>query len=64
LFPTHRRRFGVNEMVLWSAKSILKLVGGVPGDDWSILPVHEVVETRYNVGGHTILLEPYVLTEF
>jgi hypothetical protein len=51
-------------MIFWTGSSVLKLVGGVPGDDWSILPVHEVVETTYNVGGHSALTGAYVLEEF
>ena len=53
-----------NDMVFWTGTSVLKLVGGDPGDDWSILPVHEVLETNYNSGGHAALTGAYILTEF
>ena len=33
----------------WEASSVLKLVNGEPGDDWSIFPVREVVKTTYQV---------------
>jgi len=39
----------------WTASSTLKLVGGDPRDDWSMFPVHEVVETRYSTGGNSTL---------
>ena len=29
----------------WEASSVLKLVNGEPGDDWSIFPVHQVLKT-------------------
>ena len=52
------------DMVFWTGSAVLDLIGGDPGDDWSILPVHEVLETTYNVGGHSALTGAYVLTEF
>ena len=48
----------------WRASSTLKLVGGDPGDDWSIFPVHEIVETRYVTGGHDTLNRGVVLAEW
>ena len=53
-----------NDMVFWTGSAVLRLIGGDPGDDWSILPVREVIETHYNVGGHSALTEPYILTEY
>jgi Acetoacetate decarboxylase (ADC) len=48
----------------WRASSVLQLVGGGPGDDWSIFPVREVVETRYNTGGYDTLNRGVVLAEW
>lgn len=48
----------------WTAKSVLKLVGGDPGDDWSMIPVHEVVETRMSTGGHSSLDRGAILAEW
>ena len=48
----------------WKASSVLELAGGEPGDDWSILPVHEVVRTRYNTGGYSALKRGVVLAEW
>ena len=48
----------------WKASSTLKLVGGDPGDDWSIFPVREIVETRYNTGGFDTLNRGVVLAEW
>jgi hypothetical protein len=48
----------------WKASSVLQLVGGDPGDDWSIFPVHEVVETRYNTGGYDTLNRGIVVAEW
>lgn len=52
------------DMTYWKGSAVLKLVGGDPGDDWSILPVNEVLETTYNVGGHSALTGAYILKEF
>ncbi len=54
----------LTETRYWSASSTLKLVGGDPGDDWSIFPVHEVVDTRYNTGGHDTLNRGVVVAEW
>jgi Acetoacetate decarboxylase (ADC) len=54
----------LSETKHWKASSVLKLVGGDPGDDWSIFPVHEIVETRYNTGGTTTLNRGVVLAEW
>jgi acetoacetate decarboxylase len=48
----------------WKATSVLKLVGGDPGDDWSIFPVLEVVETRYNTGGYDALNRGTIVAEW
>ena len=48
----------------WKASSVLKLVGGDPGDDWSIFPVHEIVDTRYNTSGRDTLNRGVVLAEW
>ena len=33
----------------WRGSAVLKFPGGVPGDDWSILPVHEVLSMNYTI---------------
>ena len=40
----------------WQGSAVLKFPGGVPGDDWSIFPVHEVVSMNYTIfeGPHTL----------
>lgn len=49
----------------WKATSVLKLVGGQPGDDWSMFPVHEVLETRYaSAGGMNTLHRGTILAEW
>lgn len=53
-----------DDMIFWKASSILKLVGGDPGDDWSILPVHEIVETTFSFGGQSALTGPRELEQF
>ena len=53
-----------DDMVFWKGSSVLNLVGGDPGDDWSMIPVREVVDTTYNVGGHSALTGPRILEEF
>jgi hypothetical protein len=53
-----------SEVRYWKASSILKLLGGDPGDDWSLLPVYEIVETRYNQGGRSSLDRGDVLAEW
>lgn len=54
----------LSETKHWKASSVLKLVGGDPGDDWSIFPVREIVETRYNSGGSDTLNRGVVLAEW
>ena len=54
----------LSEAKHWKASSTLKLVGGDPGDDWSMFPVHEIVETRYNTGGYDTLNRGVVLAEW
>lgn len=41
----------------WTASAVLQLVGGQPGDDWSIFPVHEILEARYTSAGGSIALD-------
>jgi hypothetical protein len=53
-----------SEVRHWKATASLKLVGGEPGDDWSIFPVHEVVEARYNTGGYDTLNRGVVLADW
>ncbi|WP_461186648.1 acetoacetate decarboxylase family protein [Arthrobacter sp. Z4-13] len=53
-----------DDMTFWSGDAVLELVGGDPGDDWSILPVFEVVESTYNIGGQAALTGAYILEEF
>jgi hypothetical protein len=48
----------------WKATATVKLVGGEPGDDWSILPVGEVLQARYNTGGYDTLNRGVVLAEW
>ena len=52
------------QMVFWTGSAVLKLIGGDPGDDWSILPVQEVIEANYSVGGQSALLGGYILEEY
>jgi hypothetical protein len=52
------------DMVFWSGSATLKLLGGDPGDDWSILPVHEVLETTFTADGFSHLPGPYILEEY
>lgn len=54
----------LSETKYWDASSVLKLVGGDPGDDWSIFPVREVVSTRYNTGGYDTLNRGVVVAEW
>jgi hypothetical protein len=54
----------LSETKHWKASSTLKLVGGDPGDDWSMFPVHEILETRYNTGGYDTLNRGVVLAEW
>ena len=52
------------DTIHWKASATLSLPGGEPGDDWSILPVNEVIDTRYSTGGHTTLNRGVVLAEW
>lgn len=52
------------EVEHWTATSLLNLVGGDPRDDWSMFPVHEVVETRYSAGGNVVLKGANVLARW
>ncbi|WP_066285479.1 acetoacetate decarboxylase family protein [Arthrobacter sp. B6] len=52
------------EVQFWSATAVLKLLGGDPGDDWSLLPVLEVVDARYNRGGRSSLDRGSLITEW
>jgi len=54
----------LSETKHWKASGVVKLVGGEPGDDWSIFPVREIVETRYNTGGYDTLNRGVVLAEW
>ncbi len=54
----------LSETKHWKASSYLHLVGGEPGDDWSIFPVREIVQTRYNTGGYDTLNRGVVLAEW
>lgn len=49
----------------WKGSSVVKLVGGQPGDDWSIFPVGEVVDTHYSsAGGSTTLGRGRIIAEW
>lgn len=52
------------DMVFWKADASLTFQGSDPGDDWSLLPVHEVLEAGYSFGGHSGLAGPTILEEF
>src|SRR3954469_23191302 len=52
------------EVKHWTATGTLQIVGGEPGDEWSMFPVHEVVETRYNTGGTDFLPRGSVVAEW
>jgi len=64
LLGTGVRPADPKDMIFWKGSSVLKLVGGDPGDDWSVLPVQEVIETRFSFGGQSALTGPHVLEEF
>jgi hypothetical protein len=65
LVDVKRTSTGQDAVRHWKASATLKLVGGQPGDDWSILPVHEVLEARYaSEGGTTLLHRGEVLAEW
>ena len=49
----------------WRGSAVLKFPGGVPGDDWSIFPVHEVLSVDYTVNeGRSSLDSGVVIAEW
>ena len=64
----HNSDDSTGETNYWEASSVLKLVNGEPGDDWSIFPVHQVTKTVYTVsygsGGRHTLDQGDVLAEW
>jgi hypothetical protein len=54
----------LTQTIHWKATATVHLVGGEPGDDWSILPVGEVLQARYNTGGFDSLDYGAVVAEW
>ena len=49
----------------WRGSAVLKFPGGVPGDDWSIFPVHEVISVDYTINeGRSSLDRGAVIAEW
>lgn len=48
----------------WKASASISLSGGEPGDDWSLLPVKEIVNVRYNTDASDALHRGEVLAEW
>lgn len=59
-----KNAYSLGEADAWDASASLKLEQGTAIDDWSVVPVHEVVHAEFRTGGSSSLGMAEVVTEW